>query len=333
MLKNVHQKDEIASPTEHDNMLAFNSNSKCVFCGNSLHPRAKCPARNVDCYRCSKKGHFSKVCRSSGRFQNHNKANSVSALLATVSKTQNSAESPNFFNKIHIKGHVLEALIDTGSTSCFISKETAGTIGLIVHPSSNIITMAANSTCTTIGYCIVDLQLDGKLYTKVMLNVLPKLCTQIILGRDFMSRHSSIEFQFPGSLPKLSFCSVAEMKIDPLSLFSNLSSECKPIRIPSRRFSSEDQRFIKEQVSKLLSDGIIEKSSSPWRAQVLVAGGGIHKKRMVVDYSQTVNKFTYLDAYPSPNINDLVHGLAKNKYFSKLDLKSAYYQVPLLLHE
>lgn len=50
---------------------------------------------------------------------------------------------------------------------------------------------------------------------------------------------------------------------------------------------------------------------------------------MVIDYSQTINRFTQLDAYPFPRINDLVHSLAKYKVFSKLDLKSAYYQVPL----
>jgi len=28
------------------------------------------------------------------------------------------------------------------------------------------------------------------------------------------------------------------------------------------------------------------------------------KKRLYVDYSQTVNKFTYLDAYPLPRVDD-----------------------------
>ena len=50
---------------------------------------------------------------------------------------------------------------------------------------------------------------------------------------------------------------------------------------------------------------------------------------MVIDYSRTINKYTPLDAYPIPRIHDLVHDLAKYKVFSKLDLKSAYYQVPL----
>ena len=50
---------------------------------------------------------------------------------------------------------------------------------------------------------------------------------------------------------------------------------------------------------------------------------------MVIDYSQTINCFTALDAYPLPRIDQQVHELAKCKWFSTLDLKSAYYQVPL----
>ena len=54
-----------------------------------------------------------------------------------------------------------------------------------------------------------------------------------------------------------------------------------------------------------------------------------HKKRMVIDYSQTVNRCTHLDAYPVPRIDEQINNIAKAKYYSFIDLKSAYYQVPL----
>jgi len=50
---------------------------------------------------------------------------------------------------------------------------------------------------------------------------------------------------------------------------------------------------------------------------------------MVIDYSLTINRFTELDAYPLSKIDHQVHELAKCKLFSTLDLKSAYYQIPL----
>ena len=84
-----------------------------------------------------------------------------------------------------------------------------------------------------------------------------------------------------------------------------------------------DMQFIREEVEKLLAQGIIEPSWSPWRAQVLVTKDERHKRRMVIDYSQTIHRFTELYAYPLPRIDQQVNELAKCKWFSTLDLKSA----------
>ena len=114
------------------------------------------------------------------------------------------------------------------------------------------------------------------------------------------------------------------MKVNPSSLFLYLTEDRKPISTPTRRFSKSDQKFIQEEERSLLSKGVIEQSQSLWKVQILVNNDERHKRRMV-DYSQTIDRFTLLDAYPFPRINDLVHSLAKYKVFSKLDLKSAYY--------
>ena len=50
---------------------------------------------------------------------------------------------------------------------------------------------------------------------------------------------------------------------------------------------------------------------------------------MVVDYSQTTNKFTKSDAYPLPNIGEQANSLAKYKISSTLDLKRACDQILL----
>ena len=112
------------------------------------------------------------------------------------------------------------------------------------------------------------------------------------------------------------------MSVDPPSLFPNLSPDLKPVSTSSRKFSKSDEDFIHEEVQTLLREGMIKESQSPWKAQVLVTKDERHKRRMIVDYSRTINRFTLLDAYPIPRIHDLVHKMAKY-------LKSAYYQVPL----
>ena len=50
---------------------------------------------------------------------------------------------------------------------------------------------------------------------------------------------------------------------------------------------------------------------------------------MVIDYSQTVNKYTLLGAYPLPRIQDVGQNVARYQIYSTLDLTSAYHQVEL----
>ena len=50
---------------------------------------------------------------------------------------------------------------------------------------------------------------------------------------------------------------------------------------------------------------------------------------MVIDYSHTINRFTLLDAYPLPKIDELVNKIAQYQVCSTIDLRRAYHQVPI----
>lgn len=97
----------------------------------------------------------------------------------------------------------------------------------------------------------------------------------------------------------------------------------------SRHYREADKRFIANEIKKLLDDGVIESSRSPWRAHVVVVGTG-EKTRMCIDCSQTISLYTELDAYPFPRIDAMINRLAEYAVYSKYDLKSAYHQIPIL---
>ncbi len=86
----------------------------------------------------------------------------------------------------------------------------------------------------------------------------------------------------------------------PVSISLLKSNLCKSIAVKSRCYSLKDKEFFAMEVKRLLKENIIEPSKSPWRAQVQITTNENHKKRMVVDYSQTINRYTQLDAYPLP---------------------------------
>ena len=149
-----------------------------------------------------------------------------------------------------------------------------------------------------------------------------------------MKQHSNVSFAFGGPrkdlvISKPIACSVPSASVDSPPLFANLTPNCKPIVTKSRRFGNEDKNFIQSEINTMLQEGVIEESTSPWRAQVLIVSNERQRKRLVVDYSQTINRFTKLDAYPLPRMDDLALEISKFKLYTSLDLKSAYHQIPI----
>ena len=239
---------------------------------------------------------------------------------------------------VSVYGNTLSALIDSGSSDSFISQTVVEQLNLKIHPSTQDITMALTSLKThIIGHCFADIDLNQRVYKSTRLGVLKDLCSDIILGHDFQKEHERVTIEFGGRKPELiipnstPICAISAATIDEPSLFSNLLPDCKPIASKSRRFSKDDQDFIQQEITKLLSEDIIEISSSPWRAQVVVAKDPLnqHKKRLSIDNSQTINQYTDFDCYPLPRIDDMVNNLAAYKVYSTFDLKSAYHQVPI----
>ena len=103
----------------------------------------------------------------------------------------------------------------------------------------------------------------------------------------------------------------------------------KPIALkPYYRRSPLEKEFIQDEIDKMLRQGIIKPSDSPWTAPVVVVKKKGGKLRFCVDYRQ-LNKVTTKDQFPLPRIDDLLDTLGKAKYFSTLDLASGYWQVEI----
>lgn len=320
---------------QEDKVAAASNNfrrRKCFFCGGQVHSRKICPALNEICQACHKKGHYAKVCRSFFKTSNSatmEKQDYAACIIAASPSSLRKATMPAF-----IKGIRASALIDTGSSVSFINESFFKLTGLRKKPCSQTVSMASLSHISQVeGQTSQTIKIGKHTYENVNLLIVKNLCADIIIGHDVLEEHSSLEFLFGGPKHPLYVCNVAEASVPAVSLFTNISSDCKPISVKSHRYCDDDNKFIKEEIEKLLSEGIIEESKSPWRAQVLIIKNDTHKKRLVIDYSQTINRYTQLDAYPLPNMEELISKIAKNLFFSAIDLKNAYHQVPILSEE
>lgn len=317
--------DDSSKPTDVGDVCAVTV-KRCYFCGSPYHQRRNCPAKDATCRKCNKLGHFARVCRSMEHAVVTKPGRSANVLLCS---TDVSALSQAVMTII-LEGKPCLALVDSGSTDNFISSDFAMKHKLELHPCERRVTMAANDRSSRItGKCVCSFVFCERLYPDQVMFVLPNLCTDVILGHTFLQQHSSVKFNFNGNQSELVLNNFAKMEVSSVTPFANLTPDCRPIATPSRRYSSDDTEFIGKEVAFLLKEGIIEPSCSPWRAQVVITRNPNNKKRMVIDFSTTVNRFTLLDAYPLPMIDDLVAEISKFRVFSKLDLQHAYYQLSL----
>lgn len=184
-----------------------------------------------------------------------------------------------------IAGKSIKVLIDTSNSENFINRDLVKVLKLKILPKSGFVSMASWDFKTKVkGCCNVKLIINNREYD-ILLSILPDLCTNIILGLPFLKLHQEVRVKFYGDEPVFNVCGITKLNVPAPKLFTNLTPYCKPIITKSTRFSPEDRKFIESEVSKMLKEGIIEKSQSPWRAQVVVTTNSSGKKRLVVDFS------------------------------------------------
>jgi len=74
--------------------------------------------------------------------------------------------------------------------------------------------------------------------------------------------------------------------------------------------------------------GVIEPSSSPWSAPVVLIPKPDKNFRFCVD-CRKLNEATTPDAFPMPRIDGLMDKVGKAKYLTKIDLSKGHWQVPM----
>ena len=89
-----------------------------------------------------------------------------------------------------------------------------------------------------------------------------------------------------------------------------------------------DLEDVRQHLQELQKYGIISESRSPYASPIVVVRKKTGKVRMCVDY-RTLNRRTIPDQYTVPRIEDALHSLSGSKWFSVLDLRSGYYQIPM----
>ena len=108
----------------------------------------------------------------------------------------------------------------------------------------------------------------------------------------------------------------------------SLKPGSRPGAVRPKRLSPSERGEVKKDISYLLDQKLIKESTSARAAPIVVARRKNGQIRLAIDYRE-LNAQSFDHHLPIPRIDDLIDRLGEAKYFSSLDLKRGYYQMPL----
>ena len=168
---------------------------QCFFCRRTRHAREDCPAKTCTCVICGKKGHFAKVCQSRRK-----KLSCGQPLAVCKQKQRNIATSYKASDdeNVHvmINGFQANGLLVTGAKCNHLSMKFAKQANVPIRTTSadEIELAVQGASVATQGSCSTLVELFDRSYENVAFSIMDGLLWDVILGREFLKQHRSVNF-------------------------------------------------------------------------------------------------------------------------------------------
>lgn len=265
--------------------------------------------------------------------------------------------------KVSVFGRTLLGLLDSGASATIL-----GSKGWQLLRDLNIpmdvsrktkCTIANGQTCNSVGECEIPISVRDRLKLIRVLVVL-ELPHTLILGANFWRsmgivpdlRHNEWHFSDePANIDSVDhlrsqtiLTSLQETRLKALidrniALMGDqlgctdvaehvIVTKSPPIKQRYYPVSPVIQKIIDSELQTMLNEGIIETSTSAWSSPILMVRKKDGNFRFCVDYRK-LNAVTERDSYPLPYVTHTLDKLRDAHYLSSLDIRSAYWQVPV----
>ena len=305
--------------------------NKCPRCGKTpWHNRQQCPAKDAQCHKCQKTGHYSACCYS----------RQISSVTETTNNTflgaiESGSSDKQWLTTIMLNKTKVTFKLDTGAEATAISAETYQRLGKVsLQEPTKILRGAANSHLSVIG------QFTGSLVYK-QTNCLQEIFVVKGLQNNLLGLPAIKALSLIQRLQAV-FLSERSIKQSFPNLFTGLGTLGKEYTIKlkqgatpyalhtAHRVPIPLRKKVEEELLRMQATGIISPvdDPSPWCAGMVVVPKPSGAVRICVDLTH-LNQNVLREYHPLPNIDDTLAQLTGARKFTKLDANSGFWQIPL----
>jgi putative transposase len=96
------------------------------------------------------------------------------------------------------------------------------------------------------------------------------------------------------------------------------------------QYSEREREFMIREIQMLMDLSIVQPTDSPWISAPVIVKKSDGTLRLCIEF-RPLNKVTVADPYPLPVIDAMLRRMSKAKYFSSVDIASAFWQVHICM--
>ena len=314
---------------------------RCSRCGKSpLHAKQECPARDVECHKCHKIGHFMKFCRTKMGLKEVTEGQDSSSddkFLGTV--TIGTAKSPTDSDpwkvQLNLNNRSLDFKVDTGADVTVIPERSysASRDGELKHSKLPVVGPTGEKFIVrgkfTGTLCNPS---DGRSSPQEIYVI--KDLRHALLGRPAIEALRIVakvwQVQKSDMLKKYAkvFKGLGRLKD---SYVIKLRENASPFALTTpRRVAMPLVAKVKEELQRMEQMGVITRVDEPteWCAGMVVVPKPNGKVRICVDLTK-LNENVVRERLILPTVEQTLAQIGGAKHFSKLDANSGYWQIEL----
>ena len=317
--------------------------TNCRFCGSN-HAYGKCPAYGKNCNKCNGKNHFGKVCRKSEKPKAVKAAATTSSAIPESSddifyvSAAGSKHGSKWTQTVRINGYEAMVKLDTATDISIMPsskyRNIASDIALVQFNAR--VAGVGNQNVPVNGSCVLSVEYGGNKCDETFAVVDDSVHGDILLSGHaceklgLIARTGSVNVQnYQPLMDK--YHDVFEGSGKAKTVYSaKLNKDIHPVIKPCRRVPHALMQPLKKELESMVGLGVIKPITKPtqWVSPLCVAFEKNKKLRVCLDPAD-LNKALLREHYPLPVFEDLSQEMAGATVFSKLDLKAAFWQIPV----